>query len=206
MLSIQHLISDLTPLLQQYGYLLLGLAIAAEGMGIPAPGQSLLVVASILSSSGQMSLSLTLTVAGSGAFLGNACGYWIGQQCEHILIRRKWLSDKTLQKSHNFIERYGIWGLLMSRFIEGFKQIMPLACGIAKMPFKEFLVGNVLAVAIWLTAFGVAPAYLYEKRGSLLAFYHHYAVITWFVVTGAIIASILIFIRLYQKKAMKESN
>lgn len=202
MLSIEHLMSDLTPLLQQYGYLLLGLAIAAEGMGIPAPGQSLLVVASILSSLGQMSLPLTLTVAGGSAFLGNACGYWIGQQCEHVLIRKNWLSKKTLQKSHDFIERFGIWGLLMSRFIEGLKQIMPLACGIAKMPFREFLVGNGLAVGLWLIAFGVAPAYLYDKREWLLSFYHHYSVITWFVITSIIIAGIMAAIRLYQKKTL----
>ncbi|WP_299493582.1 DedA family protein [uncultured Shewanella sp.] len=199
MLSIEHLITDLTPLLHQYGYLLLALAIAAEGVGIPAPGQSLLVVASILASLGEMSLPLIITVAGSSAFLGNTCGYWIGLQCEHMLIRKNWISQKTIDKCHLFIESYGIWGLLMSRYIEGLKQLMPLACGIAKMPFKEFLVGNTLAVILWVITFGVAPAYLYDKRESLLSFYHHYAVVTWFIVTGLIMLGIFIGIRRYQK-------
>lgn len=199
MLSIEHLLTDLSPLLHQYGYVLLALAIAAEGIGIPAPGQSLLVVASILASLGQMSLPLIVIVAGSSAFLGNTCGYWIGLQCEHILIRKNWLSQKTIDKCHSFIERYGVWGLLMSRFIEGLKQLMPLACGIAKMPFKAFLVGNTFAVILWVLCFGIAPAYLYRQRESVLAFYHHYAAVSWFVVTGLIIVGVLFVIRQYQK-------
>lgn len=36
--ALQHIIIEMTPWLQQYGYLLLFIAIAVEGFGIPAPG------------------------------------------------------------------------------------------------------------------------------------------------------------------------
>ncbi len=136
--SIQHIITELTPLLQQYGYYILALAIAVEGMGIPAPGQSLLVVASLLAASGKMSLPAVLMVGWSASFIGNSIGYFIGRQFGHVLTRKQWIKPKTLTKLHGFIDRYGMLGLIISRFVEGIKQFMCIGCGIAAMPAKLF--------------------------------------------------------------------
>ncbi|WP_305416806.1 DedA family protein [Photobacterium leiognathi] len=90
--SIQHIITELTPLLHEYGYYILALAIAVEGMGIPAPGQSLLIVASLLASTGKMSLPMVLTVAWASSFIGNSIGYFIGRQFGHVLTKKNGLS------------------------------------------------------------------------------------------------------------------
>lgn len=96
--ALQHIMSELTPWLQEYGYVLLFIAIAVEGFGIPAPGQSLLIVASLLAATGQMSLSAVLMVAACGALCGNSFGYYIGwrfgggvteQRLDKTTIRRQ---------------------------------------------------------------------------------------------------------------------
>ncbi len=180
--SIQHIITELTPLLHEYGYYILALAIAVEGMGIPAPGQSLLIVASLLASTGKMSLPMVLTVAGASSFIGNSIGYFIGRQFGHVLTKKEWIKPRTLSKLHQFIDRYGMLGLVISRFVEGIKQFMCIGCGIAQMPVQLFLLGNFLAVTVWLLVFGVAPAYLHDELGPILAFYHKYQMQCWAVV------------------------
>ena len=57
------------------------------------------------------------------------------------------------------------------------------------MPVQLFLLGNFLAVTIWLLVFGVAPAYLHDELGPILAFYHKYQMQCWSVVV--VVACIL---------------
>ncbi len=198
--STQHFITELTPLLHEYGYYILALAIAVEGMGIPAPGQSLLIVASLLASTGKMSLPMVLTVAWASSFIGNSIGYFIGRQFGHILTKKEWIKPRTLSKLHQFIDRYGMLGLVISRFVEGIKQFMCIGCGIAQMPVQLFLLGNFLAVTVWLLVFGVAPAYLHDELGPILAFYHKYQMQCWAVVVVLVCALAWWVIRHFKRR------
>ena len=198
-MAFQHLITELTPLLQEYGYVILALAIAVEGMGIPAPGQSFLIVASFLSASGTMSLPLILIVAGVSAFVGNSCGYLIGRKFGHVVERKQWIKPPTLKKLHAFIGKYGVIGLLMSRFVEGIKQFICLGCGMAEMPAAKFYIGNFVAVILWLLVFGVAPAMLHDEIGPILGFYHHYQIWFWSA-AGLLILIIIAFIVLMVRR------
>ncbi|MBF4323671.1 DedA family protein, partial [Vibrio anguillarum] len=60
MQPINQLLLSMQPLLEQYGYLALIISIFFEGIGIPMPGQSLMIAASILSSNGVMNFSLVM--------------------------------------------------------------------------------------------------------------------------------------------------
>ncbi|MEL7287737.1 MAG: DedA family protein, partial [Pseudomonadota bacterium] len=133
------------PLLEQYGYLALIVSIFLEGIGIPMPGQSLMIAASIISSEHVMNLSLVMIVSWLSCFFGNTCGYLIGYNFEGWLDKKGYISGPKMQKLQSTIQKYGPACLVVSRFVEGMKQFMPLACGIAKMPRKEFLLGNALA-------------------------------------------------------------
>ncbi|UJF18093.1 DedA family protein [Vibrio sp. SS-MA-C1-2] len=201
--AIQHIINELSPLLQQYGYFILALAIAIEGIGIPAPGQSLLIVASLLASQGTMSLTNVLLVSGVSSVVGNTCGYFLGKKFGHFFIRKKWLKPKTLNKIHSFIDKYGLLALILSRFIEGVKQFICLGCGVAQMPFRYFFIGNVLAVSIWLFCFSWAPAYFYGEIGHIINFYHTYQTEFWVAGCSLLAIIILLFALKIRKKNFK---
>ncbi len=169
------------PLLEQYGYLALIVSIFLEGVGIPMPGQSLLIAASILSSGQVMSLSSVMTVAWLSCFAGNSCGYLIGYYFEGWLDKKGYISGPRIARLQFTIQKYGPACLVVSRFIEGMKQFMPLACGVAKMPRKEFLLGNALASSIWVLAFSLLPNYVYENINSLNHFYRQYKYAVWII-------------------------
>lgn len=185
--ALQHIMTEMTPWLQQYGYLILALAIAIEGVGIPAPGQSLLIVASLLAATGEMSLPLVLIVAGSSAFIGNSLGYLLGEKFGDILLKKGWIKADTEAKLHSFIGKYGLIALLLSRFIEGLKQTIFIGCGMAKMPLKKFLLGNTLATGLWLGLFGLGPLFIRNELTPILSFYHHHQHLFWLVITSLII-------------------
>ncbi|WP_198782081.1 DedA family protein [Shewanella putrefaciens] len=197
---LQHLITEMTPWLQQYGYLLLFIAIALEGFGIPAPGQSLLIVASLLAATGQMSLPLVLVVAACGALSGNSLGYLIGWRFGDVLLKKGWIKPQLEDKIHGIIGQYGIAALVLSRFVEGLKQFMFIGCGLAKMPLKQFVIGNVLATSIWVTLFGLGPVLIRDEIAPMLAFYHLHKYPTWAIVSLLMAFLLILTWRKWQTK------
>ncbi|MBY5923277.1 DedA family protein [Ferrimonas balearica] len=191
--TLQTLVSDLSPYLQQYGYLLLALAIAVEGFGIPAPGQALLMVSGVLAADGELALHWVLLVATLSAFSGNLVGYFLGLKGDSWLRRKGWMSADTEARLHRFIGRYGIAVLLLSRFVEGLKQTMALGCGLANMPLRAFLLGNALATAVWVGIFGLGPALLWHERTALTLFYHAHTTLTWSVLVVGLLSTLLLW-------------
>lgn len=187
------------PLLEQYGYLALIVSIFLEGIGIPMPGQSLMIAASIISSEHVMNLSLVMIVSWLSCFFGNTCGYLIGYYFEGWLDKKGYISGPKMQKLQNTIQKYGPACLVVSRFVEGMKQFMPLACGIAKMPRKEFLLGNALATTIWVAVFSLLTNFTFEHLSVLSQFYTDHRYVVWS--SAALLFSLMIFALLKRKKA-----
>ncbi|WP_181136749.1 DedA family protein [Vibrio hyugaensis] len=187
------------PLLEQYGYLALIVSIFLEGIGIPMPGQSLMIAASIISSEHVMNLSLVMIVSWLSCFFGNTCGYLIGYYFEGWLDKKGYISGPKMQKLQSTIQKYGPACLVVSRFVEGMKQFMPLACGIAKMPRKEFLLGNALATTIWVAVFSLLTNFAFEHLSVLSQFYTDHRYVVWS--SAALLFSLMIFAILKRKKA-----
>ncbi|WP_199453342.1 DedA family protein [Vibrio owensii] len=187
------------PLLEQYGYLALIVSIFLEGIGIPMPGQSLMIAASIISSEHVMNLSLVMVVSWLSCFFGNTCGYLIGYYFEGWLDKKGYISGPKMQKLQSTIQKYGPACLVVSRFVEGMKQFMPLACGIAKMPRKEFLFGNALATTIWVAVFSLLTNFAFEHLSVLSQFYTDHRYVVWS--SAALLFSLMIFALLKRKKA-----
>lgn len=196
---INDLLMAMKPLLEQYGYLALIVSIFLEGIGIPMPGQSLMIAASIISSEHVMNLSLVMIVSWLSCFFGNTCGYLIGYHFEGWLDKKGYISGPKMQKLQNTIQKYGPVCLVVSRFIEGMKQFMPLACGIAKMSRKEFLLGNALATTIWVAVFSLLTNFAFEHLSVLSQFYTEHRYVVWS--SAALLFSLMIFALLKRKKA-----
>ncbi|MCV5745353.1 VTT domain-containing protein, partial [Escherichia coli] len=86
----------------------------------------------------------------------------LGYYFEGWLDKKGYISGPKMQKLQSTIQKYGPACLVVSRFIEGMKQFMPLACGIAKMPRREFLLGNALAATIWVLVFSLLTHFAFE--------------------------------------------
>ena len=81
-------ITDLQHFLATYGYWAVFFFVAIESIGIPFPGETMLLVAAIdAGKTHQLSIALVIAAATCGAILGDNIGFWIGR---FVAVLRAW--------------------------------------------------------------------------------------------------------------------
>jgi len=147
-------LASLAHLLDHYGYLALGGLILVEDFGVPAPGESILIAASVYAGTGRLNIVAVGVIAVLAAVAGDNIGYAIGRYGGHALVVRfgKYvlLTRERLDKAERFFRRYGGQIVVVARFIEGLRQLNGIIAGIAEMPWPRFLVFNTLGAALWV--------------------------------------------------------
>lgn len=86
--DLKQMVARVQPMLQRYGYPALFLAVLVEGMGIPAPGQTLLIAAALIAAHGNLNIVWVLIWSCLAAMLGNILGYLIGRWGGRPLLAR----------------------------------------------------------------------------------------------------------------------
>ena len=66
-----HIAANLEPFVRHYGVFAVSLVLAFESLGVPLPGETLLIFASVLTHRGEMSLPALLIFAWAGSVLGD---------------------------------------------------------------------------------------------------------------------------------------
>src|SRR5581483_4128489 len=76
-------------LLATYGYMLIAVMVAVEGIGIPVPGETTLLVAAVTAgTSHRLSLWGVIAAAILGALVGDNTGFWLGRWIGYRLLLR----------------------------------------------------------------------------------------------------------------------
>jgi membrane protein DedA with SNARE-associated domain len=147
-------LASLASLLDDYGYLALGGLIFVEDFGVPAPGESVLIAASVYAGTGRLNIVAVGVIAVLAAIAGDNVGYAIGRYGGHALVVRfgKYvlLTRERLDKGERFFRRYGGQIVVVARFIEGLRQLNGIIAGIAEMPWPRFLVFNTIGAILWV--------------------------------------------------------
>lgn len=95
---------------------------------------------------------LVLLVA---AVLGNVAGYWVGKTISPWLFKpRKGFigrifSQKHLQQTHDFFERYGAKALVLGRFVPFVRTFVTMVAGAAGMSFRTFITWTGIGAVVW---------------------------------------------------------
>jgi membrane protein DedA with SNARE-associated domain len=163
-------LTSLKPYFDQYGYWAVFGAILGEGLGIPLPGETLLIAGSLLASQGALHIIPLLFAAWTAAFMGNQIGYLIGWFGRPLVIRygRYILINETrLGYVEAFFRRHGGIVVIFARFLDVFRQLNGIVAGITKMPLKEFVVFNAFGSTLWVGFWGVLFYELGERAHSL---------------------------------------
>ena len=152
--------------LASYGLWALFFLVAAESSGIPVPGETALIAAAVLASSGRMVLWEVLVVAAFGAIVGDNVGYWIGRKGGRTLLLRWRVTRSTAQRllppGERFFERHGSKTVFFARFIAGLRVVAAWIAGITHMHWATFLTWNALGGIVWAFGYGLL-AYFFGK-------------------------------------------
>jgi membrane protein DedA with SNARE-associated domain len=149
----QHLAAA-QPLLKQWGQVAVFGCIFGEGIGIPLPGQTLLVAAALLAGRGELALVPLLVIAFVAAALGNALGWLIGRVGGRPLLQR-FAQGERLARVERLFARWGSRIVAVGRFVDGLRQINGIAAGALGMERTPFLIWNAIGALLWVGFWGL---------------------------------------------------
>lgn len=161
-------------LLESYGYGVVFLFVAIESLGVPLPGETVLVTAGALAALGHLSIWWVIAVAALGGIMGDASGYWIGRLGGVRLIRRYGrvlhFDDAKLDRVRGFFTRHGAKTVFFGRFIALLRTWAALLAGTSEMPYGVFTLYNVMGGITWAALFG-SLGYIFGRSLPLLERY-----------------------------------
>jgi len=124
-------------------------------VGFFLPGDSLLVTAGIVASSGLLNIYTLIPSLILAAICGNATGYYIGKRAGQALYSRPdsfFFRRQHLIRTHEFYERHGGKTIIMAQFIPIVRTFAPVVAGAAAMTYRRFASFNVIGAIIWITS------------------------------------------------------
>ncbi|MBP5872599.1 DedA family protein [Streptomyces scabiei] len=137
-------------------YLLVGLVIGLESLGIPLPGEIILVSSALLASQhGEIDPFVLGACATAGAIIGDSIGYAIGRKGGRPLLAKlnrrfpKHFSEGNIAVAERSFDRWGMWAVFFGRFIALLRIFAGPLAGVLQMPYWRFLVANVLGGILW---------------------------------------------------------
>ena len=153
---MHNVIETLRQLLIEYGYWAVALTLLAENAGIPVPGETILILASVFSyKTHDLRLPWIIVVATIAATTGDNIGYWIGRKGGRPLLDR-WKHLFRVRQSHidnaeRLIHRHGSVAIFFARFIAGARIISGPLAGVLCMHWPRFAFFNFLGAVIWVS-------------------------------------------------------
>jgi membrane protein DedA with SNARE-associated domain len=164
MTEFEHLLGVLEPWVRDYGVAAVFLILMFESFGMPLPGESLLIVASILAGRGDLSYLALFLSAWAGAVVGDSIGYLIGRKLGGTVLRRYGgkvgLTEERLTRVEVAFARYGPLAVGFARFFNVLRQLNGLVAGSLEMPWRRFLLFNALGGAAWVVTWTVVGYYV----------------------------------------------
>lgn len=174
LLNVEHLV-------QASGYPLLFLIVMAESGGLPVPGETGLIAAAVLASTGKLSIELVIPIAAAGAIVGDNVGYLIGRKGGRWLLERPgrfhYQRTQVLLSGEPFFQRHGAKAVFLGRFVLGLRIWASWLAGATRMRWRTFALWNALGGITWACAIGLAAYLLGRSAGSAVEAFGLYGLV-----------------------------
>lgn len=184
--------------LKEYGYIILFVWSMLEGeMG--------LVMAGILSHTGDMNIVLSIAVAALGGFAGDQVYFYIGRFNKNYIHTKLRSQRRKFAIAHLLLKKYGWPIIFIQRYMYGMRTVIPMAIGLTKYSNRRFAFINFMSAIFW-ACMTIIPAYYFgEELLHVLAWIkgHWYLAIP-LVLT--IVFTISITFKRIEKRLMERKN
>lgn len=165
---LELLLGDLSALIATHGLWIVALVIGLESMGLPLPGETCLVTASVYAgATGNLSLLAVIAAATAGAVTGDSLGFWIGRSAgQRTLIRhgtRVGITPEKVKLGRYLFLRHGGKVVFLGRFVAVLRVLAALLAGANQMAWPRFFLFNAAGGLVWATVFACG-AYFFGSR------------------------------------------
>jgi membrane protein DedA with SNARE-associated domain len=204
---LQFIGSNLDSLLATYGYLAVFIFVGVESIGVPVPGETMLVTAAIYAgTTGRLSIFWVIVAAAAGAIVGDNIGYAIGRTGGYRLVKRYGryirLEENRLRLGQYLFDKHGSKVVFFGRFVSVLRIFAAFLAGVNHMHWRTFLIFNAAGGIIWSTLYGIA-AYLLGKQLLQLSGRVDLGLA---IVGVAVIISVIVFLRRNEARLQAEAD
>jgi membrane protein DedA with SNARE-associated domain len=195
------LLSHIQPLVAQHGYWVVFVIIMLESAGVPLPGETVLILASVYAgATGELGLSLIIACAAAGAILGDNIGFWIGRRwgAKFLLRYGKFihLPEERLKLGQYLFARHGAKIVFFGRFIAFLRVLAALLAGVNKYHWPQFLFFNAAGGITWALVVGIG-AYVFGDS------IHRVSGPLGMIALGGVVAGVIAFIYVVNREEKK---
>ncbi len=155
-------------LIHAYGLIVVAGVIGLEGVGFPVPGETVLILASIFAGT-QHDLHIVWVVltATTAAIVGQMIGYVIGREYGYWLLLRYGsylrITESRIKLGEYLFLRHGGKIVIIARFVPVLRSLAGILAGANRMPWRQFMLANVVGALVWSSLFGFA-AYMLGRQ------------------------------------------
>lgn len=173
-------------------YITVFLAVGIESLGIPLPGEIVLMSAALLASQGVADPGMIWVAGATGAIMGDSTGYLIGRHYGyHLLIRfEKWfprhVNKRTITFAEHSFHRHGAKLVFFGRFIAILRIFAGPLAGILKVKYGHFLAANAAGGIVW-SGLAVWTVYFLGVVAE-----HWFKRLSWVALGAALVAGVVL--------------
>ena len=163
----------MTHLVEQYGYLAVLVIVGLESLGIPLPGETILISAALYAgATHHLSIAGVIVAASLGAILGDNSGWLIGHWGGYRLLvrygRYVGLDQSEVKVARYLFRRHGGIVVFFGRFVSILRTYVAFLAGTSRMPWRVFVVFNAAGGILWTLLYGTA-AYVLGREIDMLS-------------------------------------
>lgn len=204
---LHFLTHDLTNLLAAYGYLAVLVFVGIEGIGIPFPGETMLVTAALYAgSTHRLEIWLVVAAAAVGAILGTTIGYTAGRLGGFPLLRRYGstlgIDARRLRLAHYLFQRHGGKVVFFGRFVWILRTFAGVLSGVNLMSWWRFILFNVAGAVIWAALYGFSA----NALGSQVRRLSTPLGIALGVAAAVVVVAVVVFVRRNEARLQAEAD
>jgi len=199
--------SNLDSLLATYGYLAVFVFVGVESIGVPVPGETMLVTAAIYAgTTGRLSIFWVIVASSAGAIVGDNIGYGIGRTGGYRLVKRYGryigLEENRLRLGQYLFDKHGSKVVFFGRFVSVLRIFAAFLAGVNRMHWRKFLIFNAAGGIVWSTLYGTA-AFLLGKQLLQLSGRVDFALA---IVGVAVIIAVIVFLRRNEARLQRQAD
>ncbi|ANZ43188.1 hypothetical protein BBK82_32270 [Lentzea guizhouensis] len=183
---LSHWLQTVPPLLV---YVIVGLVVGLESVGIPLPGEIVLVTAALMASHHDgVNPVVVGACASAGAIIGDSIGYSLGKRFGPRIFTRaeaklpRHFDAGKISRARALFERHGAWAVFFGRFVALLRILSgPLAATMG-MHYGKFLLANALGGIAWAGGTTAAVYFLGEAAEK------YFAEFSWIALLAVLVA------------------
>ncbi|WP_245645051.1 VTT domain-containing protein [Peribacillus loiseleuriae] len=189
---------NITTYIDQFGYIVLFIALMLEMIAFPLPGEVFMGYSGFLVYQGHLSWMLSILIAGIGASIGMSLAYWIGYKLGTPFVEkhghRFHMGPERIEKTSRWFSKHGNKLLIIAYFIPGVRHITGYFSGITQIPFRTYALFAYSGAFLWVTVFITLGKILGPQWEQF-----HSSVKKYLIIGSIVIAVILATIYIYKK-------